>query len=630
MFDLLFGKIKTILSGKEYEFRESSSEETFARQYDFVLLCNYDGNRKIHAFLKDVMSLFDFIIVIDYSDENFLLEPILKEKPFLHIKFKSILDNRELLRLGTILDVEWICLMNANEKFDYRFNKISNYKGRKDIEAVSFSYVQTFDGKYYYVFPESREGVFEEVRMWRKDVIHNEKGECVITKGPILFYSEIVDRNLISEKVNLFASSYDKQGLYFKNYCFRNYEELLDEELERVVGNKLSVIGEYFLSKQSKIEDVGLYSGDSGVALFLAHYYLWSNDSRYLNKLNEYLDYLGNLIEKGAYAKASGSFCSGIAGYCWLLCYLKELDLIDFSEDYFDGLDDILQLHIKHLKDTCYLDQMHGLISIGRYFLKRNKVAELEKILKFINECAEYDDGEIKWRSVGKADGDIRYNFSLAHGMAGILYFITKCYQQNILPELCLILGKGIINFYIHNEQNFDEVGSFYPNKISVNDYKSSNTTDRCSRLAWCYGDMGILNVIYLYAKSVSDKELEKDVLNKFLKETDRKDCWITSNYDAQFCHGSAGLVQIYSRLYFVSGNKVFRDAALYWLKVTIEMGKDPNIVTGYRFFVEIADGIQKWDTDDRLLCGVSGVAMAFLSVLQPNISNWDEAMMIS
>lgn len=622
MFDLLFGKIKTILSGKEYEFRESSSEETFARQYDFVLLCNYDGNRKIHTFLKDVMSLFDFIIVIDYSDENFLLEPILKEKPFLHIKFKSILDNRELLRLGTILDVEWICLMNANEKFDYRFNKISNYKGRKDIEAVLFSYVQTFDGKYYYVFPESREGVFEEIRMWRKDIIdYNKKGK-IVEKGPILLYSKINNESFISEKANLFVKSYDKQGLYFKNYCFRNYEEISNIELERIIRNRLSVIGEYFLSKQVENLDIGLYTGNSGVILFLAQYYLWNNDIRYLKRMNEYLDCLQNLLEERVY-EMSGSFCSGVAGYCWLLCYLQEFELINFAEDYFDDLDKILESQIEKLERVGYIDQMYGLISIGRYFLKRNKKDKVERILKYMNECAEFSNNEVKWSYASSYK--VTYNFGLAHGMAGILYFILKCYQKKVCPELCLEMGNGIVRFYEHNEQNYEIIGFYYPYKIYKEFYGIMRNEER-SRYAWCFGDICILYSLFLYAVNISDLNLQRITLDKLRKTALKRDCREVKVQDAQFCHGASGVMHLYNRLYFFTKDKVFQDAAMYWSKVVFEEGEYIDKEVKYLFYDSLR---QEYINNDTLINGLCGVGLTLLSILDYSHINWDEAMML-
>lgn len=81
-------------------------------------------------------------------------------------------------------------------------------------------------------------------------------------------------------------------------------------------------------------------------------------------------------------------------------------------------------------------------------------------VIDYLAKYGEYSDGEIKWL-IKNPFKPPKYDFGLAHGMAGYPYFFGKCYQNDIEPELCKRLGDGIVAFYNNNTQEYEEVGSF-------------------------------------------------------------------------------------------------------------------------------------------------------------------------
>lgn len=87
----------------------------------------------------------------------------------------------------------------------------------------------------------------------------------------------------------------------------------------------------------------------------------------------------------------------------------------------------------------------------------------------------------------------------------------------------------------------------------------------------------------------------------------------------------------MYNRLYRDSQCLEFRDAAIYWTKVTIAMGYNESSPTGYLFVPDSADKTMiQGEHRDSLLEGVGGVGLALLSTIDPQNMEWDECLMLS
>ena len=422
--------------------------------------------------------------------------------------------------------------------------------------------------------------------------------------------------------INVLTRTYDLQGVYRVQDRFENNEMIRDEELPGMIERKLTVIGEYFLNKTERINYIGLYTGDSGVALLLSRFYLRTGDRRYLDKMNEYLDHLTDLIDKGD--EIITSFCNGLAGYGWLLCYLQDKGLIEVDEDVFATLDEVLEENIDEMLRMGYFDQLHGLISLGHYFLKRSDTRLAERVLYLVSDHVDRSDGEAKWDHTLPGQKP-SYHFGMAHGMAGVLYFVGKCYCRNIKPELCRELGDGIVAFFDNNEQDIDRVGDYYPFSIPTAEYAERRKNYHC-RHAWCNGDIGVLHAMFLYGRWTGQTEIERRAVGKLLITCRKRVCLATGIHDAGACHGSVSIAQFYNRLYYYTGEPLFRETAIYWFKATLILGRNADAPTGYIFYF----GGKGWLVTDDLLNGVCGVGLGLLSAVDTDTMDWDEAMMFS
>lgn len=397
-----------------------------------------------------------------------------------------------------------------------------------------------------------------------------------------------------------------------------------------LIDRELRCIGDFFINKTDFSPSIGLYGGETGTVLLLAQFYLCTRDNRYVVKLSEYLDELINMCDKGGRIKIYPYFSSGLAGFGWLLCYLRENNLVDFADDYLRDIDDVLQDQLTIIDPSSW-DLLHGRLGIARYFIKRNNRAIIENELEIMRQHAIVINGNYKWLSK-KFDGNIAYDTGLAHGMAGILYFVGKCYETGIKRDLCLEFGDGIMQFYKHIQQDYLRTGSFYPNFIPVGNKESY--VGKKSRLAWCYGDLGILYSMYLYCMRTHNSYELDIVLNKLLFTADREDCVVNHVLDAMLCHGSSGIAHIYARLYFFSKNERFREASEYWLEVSTKISNEPTSYPPYKFLVAHPTTEEwtfetMWSESLSLLEGVAGVGLSYLSYIDSNHMGWDEILML-
>ena len=611
------------------------TEAVWAKPYATVVLCERMPGDDLTDFLESTAPFAEKFIVASDISEDGLKQAELPKCPKLlaYLEVPHSEKRKEVLwRAATLLNTEWVCFMRSDERF------ISMPPGNMEritlsdtaaIRAIGFNHVITLDGKTYCVPPDTQGGIFWECRMFRpcekplEEMIQDVGSDAHFGGKLLKRYADMSER--MQYERNILVRTLPLSGLYFGNGRFRNYEEIGTEELRDMAHDRLGRLMQYYLDRQTGLGNIGLYTGDSGVLLLLTRYYLWSGDERYLTKLHECLTWIEKMISTG---QVGPTFCSGLAGYGWLLCYLLEKGLLDMDEDYFSTLDSLLERCAEQMHAAKKLDQMHGLVGLGLYFLKRRKTESIQHILNVLASEAEYDDnGEIRWIAHSQYKPK-RYDFGLAHGMAGILHFLSKAYALGVGRELCRKLGDGIVMFYRHHEMDVAAIGSYYPYSILYEDYKQNSYKPEKCRLAWCYGDLSALSVMYRYAGLVRDRELERMAIERLVVSSFRRDLKDAVVKDAQFCHGASGLAHMYHRIYKLTGRDEFKSAAVYWTKVMLKIGTVDN-GSGYVFTENnIENGSMA--PCDSLLEGAVGVAMVLLSVLDNQDMDWDEALMLS
>lgn len=410
------------------------------------------------------------------------------------------------------------------------------------------------------------------------------------------------------------------------------------ENLTLKVKEKLSEIASYFISDYQNDENftsISLFSGRTGVLLILSQLFKYYKDYQYLYELRKNFNYTVYKIQHTQYVPSS--FCAGLAGWGWMIQYLSNEEItVDSGAEFLQELDNVLYLELDEFLKNKNFDLLHGALGIGLYYLKRKRYCEVEKILIALYKSSIQCDSEIKWKRFDLYYyKDYVYDFGLAHGICGILYYIEKCYSHHILPELCKGMLQGGINFYLNNIQDINQVGSFFPSKIRIKDYKTSKNKGEFSRLAWCYGDLGILYTLLRILKKTDLALGEDKIIKMLLRITKRKDYSETRVLDSGFCHGISGINYLFMKLFKMTNDLAFKSISDFWIKKNLSFRMDTklktkNNIAGYLFYA----GEFGWLPISDIIGGIGGVGLLFvnyLNYLNKEWNNdWDECFFLS
>lgn len=376
-------------------------------------------------------------------------------------------------------------------------------------------------------------------------------------------------------------------------------------------------------NKRNQHKAIGILSGLGGEAAFLLHYSKISAQPIELG-----YSYLQQALDNITKHETLHTHCSGLAGLGWSIMHLQETGLLEADVNLLLGnMDIFLERSLKKDIGLKNWDFLHGAIGVAFYFLKRRKYTkENDSTLHFFIEAmqamCEKDGNSLKWPSLNKEDNKIIYNISLSHGMSAFVAFLSKVHKMGIQTDVVKNMLNGSVKYILQQELDINLSYSYFPS-YSI----ESNEDLRSSRLAWCYGDLGIASALWLAGDATCNCEWKNKAVEVLLHAAKRRDNTITSIKDTSICHGTAGVAHIFNRAYYNTGINEFKEARDFWLNATIKMASFSDGLGGYKAWGGNKEG---YINETNLLEGISGIGLAFLSVLHPQYMNWDECLLLS
>jgi len=377
------------------------------------------------------------------------------------------------------------------------------------------------------------------------------------------------------------------------------------------------------------VPEIGLLSGIGGQILTCSELFLHKKISQ------EWLAHLHHTLEEQL-AKENFIFthCSGLAGIGWLYEYLSQRKINDYDTNtLLEDFDTCLEKALKNFMLDNNYDFLHGGVGVALYFTKRaaKKTALIPVLAQFIEDLEKIaviqEDGAIKWSSfLGKGYDKWGYNISLSHGMSSIVSILSKLHKiEELNKEKVEILLRGAVQYILAQEIDKEKYDSFFPN------FALETMSDIFkSRLAWCYGDLGIASALYQAGKALNEDIWINKALEVLLfAAIHRKNLEDNFVRDAGLCHGAAGIGHIFYRMWWNTRLPEFKDAADYWFQETIKMARFEDGLAGFKA-LEMPDGKPQWVNKYGLLEGVAGIGLALLTYYYEMEPEWDECLLLS
>lgn len=398
-------------------------------------------------------------------------------------------------------------------------------------------------------------------------------------------------------------------------------------ERKKKLESKLQEFSAYLISNNTNAK-INLISGSAGEILFLCYYSNYFKDETSLSEIYIRLEKIVNNINVG---NDYAPFAGGVCGITWLLEHLVNEGFIEYDlEGLYEDTDEYLNEHMIYYMNNGDYDYLHAALGIANYFLNRNTSKTNNYLLHFINLLAsnsiiDKQQETISFKSLITNTGNpfLAFNFSLSHGMASIIYFLQRCLlhehfkNNNKVNDLIL----GLQNFYFKNQNDIRAYNSYFPSWIGETNIK------RNSRIAWCYGDLGVGITFLNCGINHSKNEISEYGINVLMKTLNRKDLDKENIVDAGICHGSSGLALIYDRAYNLTKKNAFLKASNYWIDISLNLSTHADGICGYKAYLgtEI-----DFVNETGFLEGISGIGLVFLSKLDRSKRNWEKAFMIS
>lgn len=333
-----------------------------------------------------------------------------------------------------------------------------------------------------------------------------------------------------------------------------------------------------------------------------------------------------------------------IVGVFWISNLLYEKKIITNEKFRVDNsiLKPVLETAIKMQENNLYdlfsasVGNVNAVLSIAKELDKEQEKLLIEylKILEKTAEQEEHCDG-YKWQSYNFLTKEYTYNLGLSHGITSIVALLCKIlekcsFNQEIKEHSEKIMRKAI-NYILYNEIDFEKYNSHFPNH-SIDYY---NDKLYGSRLAWCYGDLGIAYTLLRAALVLDDKILLNKSTSILLDCTKRIDYAKNYIFDPWFCHGTSGIAYIFKKTFEKTNITEFNVSANFWLSETINILKT-NIID----YIHNKHPDHKKDDlinklahklkSTNMIEGYTGIAMVLRSFLNTDNCEWEEFFLLN
>lgn len=410
---------------------------------------------------------------------------------------------------------------------------------------------------------------------------------------------------------------------------------MVEKKFVGLLDAKLHDIAESTLENWRKLDpNCGVFSGRSGVVLFLMYYYQYCRDERYkhcaYHILNDSFDALNKIN------KMSLFLADGVSGLYSTLFHLLENNIIksDLFE-YDDCFDKIIYKRIINelkLRNYDYFYGSSGLLFFLFQRLKseRNNETLTRYINETINELDKYIEENKYYLSYhNQNNGTI--NFGTPHGITSWILVMSKIEEE--FPkkfEAITLMEKIISPMFCCLEKRYGY--SYFPDTMDIIISTGIKIADFNSRLAWCYGDLlcGIALGRYGYITENEEiKQKSKTIISDCAKRFNLKQNHIR---DAGICHGTAGLVTVFNninrKMSFLNQPDV-SETITYWMRHTLNFSKYKHGYAGYCNATFVGN---RYKPEPRLdfLSGISGIGLSMIGFINKDLSSWDELLLLS
>ncbi len=408
-------------------------------------------------------------------------------------------------------------------------------------------------------------------------------------------------------------------------------EPLLEPPCALRIESVVHEIGAALRSRRPRATERGVASGPAGIAMLYGHLSDAFPGSGYdedaLREIELAIDELEGV------GLGSGLF-SGFPGIGWTIAHLQRLTPGLFgSDDPLEGIDDHVASVLDVPRWTGDYDLIEGLVGLGVYGLERGQAGRgraiaggaalhLAQLASWTDEGATWftaPDLLPEWQRRIAPDG--YHNLGLAHGIPGVLAFLAAMDVQGWLGDPGRELLAGGVRWILCHGLPPGSASAF-------GSWWGSRLEETRSRVAWCYGDLGVASALLQAARRLGRGDWEARAI-AIAGDAASRPMPDWGVLDAGLCHGATGNAHIFHRFARSTGDERFRTAAMASFESALAFRRPGEGIAG--FLRPGGRDESEWTSsaDPGFLTGAAGIALALLAAVRPSESGWDRLLLL-
>jgi lantibiotic modifying enzyme len=220
-----------------------------------------------------------------------------------------------------------------------------------------------------------------------------------------------------------------------------------------------------------------------------------------------------------------------------------------------------------------------------------------------------------EWQRALAPDGYT--NLGLAHGIPGVVAILARYVAAGVDIRRARTLLEGGVE-YLRSVAS-PTFGARYAAWLPA------QRGDAPSRVAWCYGDLGVAVALMSAATATARDDWRAAALD-LAHGMAARSFDASGVVDAGLCHGAAGVAHLFNRLSQATGDAELARRADAWFTRTLAMRRT-DAIAGFPRGLPVS-GTMTWEPGADILTGASGVALALHAAISPIEPAWDQLLL--
>jgi lantibiotic modifying enzyme len=347
-------------------------------------------------------------------------------------------------------------------------------------------------------------------------------------------------------------------------------------------------------------------------------------------------EHLEQAIERLGYLANNPWFFSGYSGVAWTVDHFIHMGLVEEGdEDLNDEIDKALMDFLSHDPWIGLPELIAGAAGIGLYGLDRGGRGRgpeiVRRVIDILFQKAEQTPHGIAWFDPPELLHYVSrerhpngfFNLGTSHGNPGVIGFLAEAAYRGDVRARALL--DASMSWLLACRDLFQD-GSLFGTGFA----RGEKTNAHGSRLSWCYGDLGISEVILLAARRTGNPSWEIEAL-KVAGACATRPNPRSAVCDAGLCHGAFGNAHLFARLYNATADAVFSGVAQNFYEMGLDLRRETPEAGGFLAFhaPRVEDPMQDtWIPKTGLLEGSAGIGLALLAATTPIEPLWDRQIL--